>query len=67
MANKVNDNIRKIQQKKGISKDRFSKKANLDFHTIARIESGAMPNPRIEKLIKNAKALCVGVDDLIKK
>jgi len=50
----------------GISQDRLSKLADVTYNTIIKIESGANKNPTIETLSKIAKALCVGVDDLIK-
>jgi len=62
----IGDNIKKYRNKLGISQDVLSKKANLAFHTIAKIEAGATPDPRIENLKKIAKGLNVSVDDLIK-
>jgi len=62
----IGDNIKKYRNKLGISQDVLSKKANLAFHTIAKIEAGATPDPRIETLKKIAKGLNVSVDDLIK-
>jgi transcriptional regulator with XRE-family HTH domain len=41
--------------------------AGVTLHTIAKIETGSTPDPRIETLRKIANALGVGVDDLIKK
>lgn len=38
----------------------------MTFHTIAKIESGATPDPRIETVKKIANALGVGIDDLMK-
>ena len=66
MANKVSDNIRKIRQKKGISQDRLSKKADLALNTIVKIETGESPNPTVETLEKIAKALGVSVAELFK-
>jgi len=40
--------------------------ADVANNTIIKIESGANINPTIETLSKIAKALDVGVDDLIK-
>ena len=62
----IGENIKKYRKKLGISQDVLSKKANLAFHTIAKIEVGATPNPTIETVKKIAKALEIGVDDLIK-
>jgi transcriptional regulator with XRE-family HTH domain len=50
-----------------ISQDRLSKLADVNYNTIIKIESGANKNLTIETLAKIAKALDVGVDDLIQK
>ncbi|MBU1130509.1 helix-turn-helix domain-containing protein [Patescibacteria group bacterium] len=63
---KIGETIRKLRLKAGISQDQLSKKADLAFHTIAKIEAGSTPNPTIDTVKKIAKALEVGVDDLIK-
>ena len=62
---KIGNNIRKYRKKLGISQDILSKRANLAFHTIAKIEAGATPNPTIETVKKIADALSVSLDDLI--
>ena len=49
-----------------MSKEKLSKLADVTYNTIIKIESGANVNPTIETLSKIAKALGVGVDDLIK-
>jgi len=49
-----------------VSQDRLSKLADVTYNTIIKIESGANKNPTIETLAKIARALDVGVDDLIK-
>lgn len=63
---KIGENIKKHRQTKGISQDRLSKLADLSLNTIVNVESGANPNPTIDTLIKIAKALSIGVDDLIR-
>ncbi len=63
---KIADNIKKYRSKLGISQDKLSKLADVTYNTIIKIESGANINPTIETLSKIAKALNVGVDDLIK-
>jgi len=64
---KIADNIKKYRSKLGISQDRLSKLADVTYNTIIKIESGVNINPTIETLSKIAKALNVGVDDLIQK
>lgn len=63
----IAENIKKYRQKMGISQDRLSKIADVTYNTIIKIESGSNKNPTIETLAKIAKALGVGVDDLIQK
>jgi len=62
----IAENIKKYRNKIGVSQDRLSKLADVTYNTIIKIESGANKNPTIETLAKIAKALRVGVDDLIK-
>jgi len=62
----IGRNIKKYRNKLGISQDILSKKSNLAFHTIAKIEAGATPNPTIETVKKIADALGVSLDDLMK-
>jgi len=62
----IGENIKKYRHKLGISQDVLSKKANLAFHTIAKIEAGSTPNPTIDTVKKIADALNVSLDDLMK-
>jgi len=59
--------LKKYRAKLGISQDKLSKLAGNTLHTITKIESGATPAPRIEPVKKIADALCISVDDLLKK
>lgn len=60
-------NIKKYRDELGISQDKLSKMADVTLHTIAKIETGSTPDPRVETLRKIANALGVSVDDLIQK
>ena len=60
-------NMKKYRAKLGISQDKLSKLADITFHTITKIESGATPNPGIETVIKIANALNVSLNDLTKE
>jgi len=62
----IANNIKKYRTKLGVSQDRLSKMADITYNTIIKIESGGNQNPTIDTLSKVAKALEVGVDDLIK-
>jgi len=63
----IANNIKKYRNKLGVSQDRLSKMADITYNTIIKIESGGNQNPTIDTLSKIAKALEVGVDDLIQK
>lgn len=62
----IGENVKKLRQEQGISQDVLSKKANLAFHTVAKIETGATPNPTIDTVKKIAGALGVSLDNLMK-
>lgn len=62
----IAENIKKIRKKKGISQDKLSKLADVTLTTLSKIESGINTNPTVKTMQKIAKALNVGVDDLLK-
>ena len=66
MSNNISDNLRKLRGKKGYSLEKIARLADLSLNTIVKVEKGVNQNPTIETLTKIAKALEVGVDDLIK-
>lgn len=65
ISSKIGENIKKYRLQLGFSQDTLSKKADLAFHTVAKIETGATPNPTIETVKKIADALNVSLDSLI--
>ncbi|HOM78005.1 MAG TPA: helix-turn-helix transcriptional regulator [bacterium] len=64
--NKIAENLKRLRDKKGYSLEKVARLADLSLNTIVKIENGVNNNPTIETLTKIAKALEVGVDDLIK-
>ena len=62
----IGENIKKYRKFAGISQDQLSKKADLAFHTIAKVEAGSTPNPTIDTVKKIADALGVSLDDLMR-
>jgi len=62
----IGENIKRYQNKLGISQDVLSKRADLALNTVVKIETGESPNPTVGTLEKIAKALEVGVEELIK-
>jgi len=59
-------NIKKHRKEKGLSQDKLSRLADISHATIIKIESGGIQSPTIDTVQKIAKALEIGVDDLIK-
>ena len=64
--NKIADNLKKLRAKKGLSLEKIARLADLSLNTIVKVENGINTNPTIETLTKIAKALDIGVDDLLK-
>jgi len=59
-------NIKKLRKVKGLSQDRLSRLADISHATIIKIESGGIQSPTIDTVQKIAKALGIGVEDLLK-
>lgn len=60
-------NIKKYRKERGLSQDKLSRLADISHATIIKIESGGIQSPTIDTVQKIAKALGVGIDDLIGK
>jgi transcriptional regulator with XRE-family HTH domain len=63
---KLQSNIRKLREKKGLSQEKLARLADVANNTIIKIESGENQNPTLETLQKVAKALDISIDDLVK-
>ncbi len=63
---KIGKRIKELRLKNGLSQDLVSKKANLSFQTISKIEAGSTPNPTIDTVRKIADVLGVSLDELMK-
>ena len=59
-------NIKKYRKEKGLSQDKLSRLADISHATIIKIESGGIQSPTIDTVQKIAKALGVGLEDLMK-
>ncbi len=61
----ISKRIKELRSKAKISQDKLSKKADIPFSTLVKIESGYTPNPSMETLVKIADAFGVGLDELL--
>jgi len=59
-------NIKKYRKEKGLSQDKLSRLADVSHATIIKIESGGIQSPTIDTVQKIARALGIGLDDLMK-
>lgn len=64
--NNITKIVKRLREKMGLSQEKLARLADVSNNTIINIEAGKQNNPTIETLKKIAKALEVGVDDLIK-
>ncbi len=67
MSHRISENLKKLRVKYGYSLEKVARLADLSLNTIVKIENGVNKNPTIDTLTKIAKALEVGVDDLLKE
>jgi len=63
---KLQMNIRKLREKRGLSQEKLARLADVANNTIIKIESGENQNPTLETLQKIAKALDITIDNLVK-
>jgi transcriptional regulator with XRE-family HTH domain len=59
-------NLKKLRKRKGWSQEKLAREAGISYQTLIKIEQGRIKNPKLETLIKLAKALNVSLDKLIK-
>ncbi len=63
---KIGLNFKKLRAQNGYSLEKVARLADISLNTAVRLESGVNKNSAIETLTRIAKALNVGVDDLLK-
>lgn len=62
----IASNLKRIRAEKGYSLEKVARLADLSLSTVVKVEDGTNQNPTIDTLSKIAKALEIGVDDLIR-
>ncbi len=62
---KIAENVKRLKKEKGFSKSDLVRETGLDYHTIAKIENGKTPDPRINTVIKLAAAFNKTLDQLV--
>ena len=59
-------NLAKIRKEKRLTQEGLARKANISYHTVIKLESGGIKNPKAETIIKLAEALSVTTDKLLR-
>jgi len=62
----IANNLKKIRAERGLSLEKVARLADLSLSTVVKVADGTNQNPTIDTLKKIAKALEIGVDDLMK-
>ena len=62
----ISQNIKRIRAKQGLTQDDLSKKANVKYSTLTRIEGGVVTKPSVQIIQKIAKSLGVPMEELLK-
>jgi len=68
MSRKKFNYLRKLaefRRKRKLTQRELAKKSGVSYNTIIKIERGAIPNPKIETVIKLAKTLRISIDKLV--
>ena len=63
----ISERIKYWRKVKGLTQDALSKKADIPYTTLAKIESDVVTRPSIQTMMKIAKGLDVTLDELINK
>lgn len=58
-------NLAKLRREKSLTQEGLARKANISFHTVVKLESGGIKNPKIETVVKLAKVLEVDIEKLL--
>ncbi len=71
MDNKQVDNfigvrIKKLRAKAGLTQEGLSRKADIPYTTLTKVESGVIKNPSVQVIAKIADALGVMMEKLVK-
>lgn len=62
----IGDKIKLLRNKQGLTQDELARKADLPYTTLTKIETNVITKPSIQTVMKIAKGLSIGVDDLMK-
>lgn len=59
-------NLAKLRKEKGFTQEGLARKADISYHTIVKLESGGIKNPKVGTILKLAGALGITTDKLLR-
>ena len=59
-------NLAKLRKEKGFTQEGLARKANISYHTLIKLESGGIRNPKADTILKLSEALAISTDKLLK-
>ena len=62
----IGDKIKQLRNKQGLTQDKLSRKSDLPYTTLTKIETNVITKPTIQTVVKIANGLGVTIDDLLK-
>ena len=62
----IGEKIKAWRKKKDLTQDALTKKADIPYTTLAKIESDVIRNPSLQTITKIANGLGITLDDLVK-
>lgn len=62
----IGNKIKQLRNKQELTQDELARKSNLPYTTLTKIETSVITKPSIQTVIKIAKGLGIGIDDLMK-
>lgn len=58
--------LAKLRKEKGLTQEGLARKANISYHTVIKLESGGIKNPKADTILRLAQALDITTDKLLK-
>ena len=62
----IGNKIKLLRNKQGLTQDELERNSALPYTTLTKIETNVITKPSIQTVMKIAKGLGIGVDDLMK-
>lgn len=60
-------NLAKLRKERKLTQEGLARKANISYHTVIKLESGKIMNPKVETIVRLSKALNLSLDQLVEK